>query len=155
MKFIVLNNITHPLGTELQYLKTIKEHFEKLPSPYDSIPSFTYSNLCTKDVCECQLYHKRKHLIVIDPVCCARCRYTYRGLTWNHSSCHQVLLSMMLNISLCLKCETNNDYCQDCIRELKRKKELWTTPDLCKKFMFFLCKKGEKFEFFSHPTNVE
>ena len=68
MKFVVLNNVTHPLSTKLQYLKTKKKHFEKLPSPYDDISTFPYSNLCTKGVCACQLYYKRKTLVVVDPL---------------------------------------------------------------------------------------
>ena len=40
MQFIVLNNVTHPFSTELQYRKTIKKTFEKLTSPYDNISTF-------------------------------------------------------------------------------------------------------------------
>ena len=40
MKAIVLNNLTHPLGTELQYLKTKKKYFEGISSSYDDIYTF-------------------------------------------------------------------------------------------------------------------
>ena len=133
LSYIVANNVTHPLSTKLQYLKTKKKHYEKLSSPYDNIPPFPYSNVCAKEVCECQLYYKRKNLVVIDPLCCVKCRYAGRGivesievLTWDHCSCHQVLIPILLNISLCPKCETNNIHCQDCICELKSGKEMWT-----------------------------
>ena len=57
MKDIVLNNLTHPLGTHLQYLKTRKKLFDKLPSAYDKINLFKYSELCIKSDCSCILFH--------------------------------------------------------------------------------------------------
>ena len=73
LSFIVVNNVTHPLGTKLQYLKTVKKHFEKLPSSYDGITQFPYSNLCSKEDCDCQLYQKRKDIILIHHVYCSMC----------------------------------------------------------------------------------
>lgn len=114
MKDIVLNNLTHPLGTHLQYLKTRKQLFEKLPSVYDEINMFKYSELCAKSDCSCILFHKRKNCVVLDPVFCEKCQRMYLCMY------HDILLAVMLNIALCQECARNKTYCEECSIELNK-----------------------------------
>ena len=120
MNFIVVSNLTHPQSTSVQYEKSIQQYVLQTQSAYDNIKEFYKSEICLNQECCCQRYHKRKNVVVIDPLFCGRCKYIGRHflveefLIWDKCLVHQILIPAMLDLSLCNECVASNTYCQIC-----------------------------------------
>ena len=131
MKRIVIGNLSHPLATRLQYLKTMKKYYLRISSSYDDIDSFQYMELSSKNDCECRKFHQRKNCVIIDSSFCFTCiDYWECGglgdldLTNDplNIPCkyHMDLSDMIFDYRLCSDCYTSNSYCKSCANELDK-----------------------------------
>ena len=117
MKEVILRNLSHPLATFLQYLKTVKSNYYKICSPYDDVDTFENSELCREYLCECQKFHKRKSVVILDPLYCEDCNVNNRYQT---CGLHNLLMTNMMDYAICYSCSSINSYCESCTLELDR-----------------------------------
>ena len=121
----------HPLGTKLQYIKTMYKHYMKIPTVYDNISRFELMSKCFKTTCPCNKFHQRKDWIILDPAFCQSCDENifngehcddklYSGKlnesNFSPGPCdyHCVLMKEILNLNLCKDCRLINRLCFSC-----------------------------------------
>ena len=119
MKYMVIENLSHPLATFLQYLRTRTGYFFKEVSVYDEVLEFNFSTLCTQRNCMGRQFHKQKHLVVTDPLNCIPC-FSIASPVNMIGKCleHDILIQGMLSFTNCIDCVNADAYCLFCAIEL-------------------------------------
>ena len=118
LRYILLSNVSHPMATCLQYIKTKRRHIMKEATVYDDAENFQFSDLCVRRGCKCSRFRKRKDVVILDPLNCAECN-SRRNFNFLEGCLeHNILMPLLLRLSTCKQCEEKGEYCLFCAVEL-------------------------------------